>query len=78
MERMTEVVPDSDHQSIQQFISDSRWDERAVIQRVAREAILRYGWVGAEVGYGKRPNLFIRVGKRAKAQPEHSWRKLTG
>jgi len=38
MERMVEVVPDSDHQAIQQFISDSRWSARAVIDCVAQDA----------------------------------------
>ena len=38
MERMSEVVPESDHQSIQQFMSDSRWDSQAVEDRVAEGA----------------------------------------
>jgi SRSO17 transposase len=38
MERMCEVVPESDHQAVQQFISDSRWDSQAVNDRVAQNA----------------------------------------
>lgn len=38
MERMCEVVPESDHQAVQQFISDSRWDSQAVKDRVAQNA----------------------------------------
>jgi len=38
MERMVEVVPGSDHQAIQQFISDSPWSAREVIDRVAQDA----------------------------------------
>lgn len=38
MERMVEVVPESDHQAIQQFISDSRWDARTVMDQVAQDA----------------------------------------
>lgn len=38
MERMCEVVPGSDHQAVQQFISDSRWDAQAVKDRVAENA----------------------------------------
>lgn len=37
MERMAEVVPDSDEQSMQHFITNSPWDHRAVIDQVARD-----------------------------------------
>jgi SRSO17 transposase len=35
MERMVEYVPESDHQAIHQFISNSRWQAQAVTDRVA-------------------------------------------
>lgn len=38
MERMEEVVPDSNYQSLQHFISDSAWETRDVLDQVAREA----------------------------------------
>jgi SRSO17 transposase len=38
MERMAEVVPDSDEQALQHFLSNSNWDERAVLDQVALEA----------------------------------------
>lgn len=38
MERMAEVVPDSDHQAIQHFISDSPWSARDAIDLVAQDA----------------------------------------
>ncbi len=38
MERMTEVVPDSDEQVLQHFLSHSSWDERGVLDQVALEA----------------------------------------
>jgi SRSO17 transposase len=38
MERMEEVVPDSDYQSLQHFLSHSEWDARAVLDQVATEA----------------------------------------
>ena len=38
MERMVEVVPDSDYQSLHHFLSNSRWDARAVMRQVADRA----------------------------------------
>ena len=38
VERMTEVVVDSDYQSLQHFVSDSPWGHRAVMDQVALDA----------------------------------------
>jgi SRSO17 transposase len=38
MERMEEVVPGCDYQSLQHFVSESDWDARAVLDQVAVEA----------------------------------------
>ena len=38
MERMTEVVPESDEQVLQHFLSNSSWKERNVLDQVALEA----------------------------------------
>jgi len=38
MERMEEIVPDADEQSLQHFISNSNWDARAVMNQVAADA----------------------------------------
>ncbi len=38
MERMAEVVVDSDEQALQHFLSNSPWDERGVLDQVARNA----------------------------------------
>ncbi len=38
MERMAEVVPDADEQSLQHFLTNSKWSERDVIDQVAVEA----------------------------------------
>jgi SRSO17 transposase len=38
MERMAEAVPDSDDQVLQNFLTHSSWDHRAVMDRVARKA----------------------------------------
>ena len=37
MERMAEVVPESDDQVLQHFLSNSNWDERGVLDQVALE-----------------------------------------
>jgi SRSO17 transposase len=46
MERMEEVVPECDYQSLQHFLSTSDWDARAVLDQVAVEADRHLG--GAE------------------------------
>jgi len=38
MERMAEVVPESDEQALQHFLSNAFWDEQAVMDQVARDA----------------------------------------
>ena len=38
MERMVEVVPNSDEQALQHFLSNSNWQERPVLDQVALEA----------------------------------------
>jgi FOG: Transposase len=38
MERMAEVVPNADAQSLQHFLSNADWDHRAVVDQVARDA----------------------------------------
>jgi SRSO17 transposase len=38
MERMAEVVPDTDEQRLQHFLSESPWDHRNVMDHVAQEA----------------------------------------
>jgi SRSO17 transposase len=43
MERIAEVVPDSDAQALQHFLSDSKWDEREVLDLIATEANKKLG-----------------------------------
>ena len=38
MERMEEVVPEANHQALQHMLSESAWEERAVLDQVAQEA----------------------------------------
>jgi len=49
MERMAEAVPDSDDQVLQNFLTHSSWDYRAVMDRVARKADTL---LGADRGVG--------------------------
>jgi SRSO17 transposase len=37
MERMEEVVPEADHQALQHLLSESAWEERAVLDQVAQD-----------------------------------------
>ncbi len=59
MERMVEVVPDSDHQAIQQFISNSQWDASAVMDTVAQQA-------NEQIGNKKNACLLINESGFAK------------
>jgi SRSO17 transposase len=43
MERMAEVVPDSDEQSFQNFISNSPWNARAILNRIGIDADSLFG-----------------------------------
>jgi SRSO17 transposase len=43
MERMEEVIPEADHQQLQHMLSNSAWDERAVLAQVAQEADQQLG-----------------------------------
>jgi SRSO17 transposase len=38
MERIEEVVPETDHQTLQHMVNESAWSERAVLDQVAQEA----------------------------------------
>jgi len=52
MERMAEVVPESDEQALQHFLSSSNWDERAVLDQVALE-------VDQQLGEGEENALLL-------------------
>ena len=43
MERMAEVVPDSNDQALQHFLTNSPWSERAVMDKVAQDANSLFG-----------------------------------
>ena len=39
MTKMEKTVPDCDHQSMQNFISDSKWGEEGVIREIRRRVV---------------------------------------
>ena len=43
MERMAEVVPDSDEQSLQNFVSNSPWNARAILNQIGIDADSLFG-----------------------------------
>ncbi|MBF0425991.1 MAG: IS701 family transposase, partial [Magnetococcales bacterium] len=43
MERMAEVVPESDDQALQHFLSNSPWNERAVLDQIALDVDRLFG-----------------------------------
>ena len=64
MERMVEAVPDSDYQVLQNFLTHSSWDYRAVMDRVASKT---NALLGGRIGTG----LYIDESAFAK-KGEHS------
>ena len=64
MERMAEVVPDSDSQVLQNFLTHSSWDHREVMDKVARYA---NDWVGGDEGSGLYidESCFAKKGKHS-------------
>lgn len=64
MERMEEVVPDCDYQSLQHFLSHSEWDARAVLEQVAAEADRHLGG-SADSGLLLDESAFAKKGDKS-------------
>jgi hypothetical protein len=67
MERMVEAIPDSDYQVLQNFLTHSSWDYRAVMDRVAADA---NSLLGGKVGtglYNSAPYHQGKIGCRSVA-----------
>lgn len=70
MERMAEVVPESDEQALQHFLSNSTWDERGVLDQVALEADALLGGTDEsallidESGITKKGNKSVGVARQ--------------
>ena len=67
MERMEEVVPDCDYQSLHHFVSESEWEARAVLDQVAVEADRHLG------GSADSALLIDRAPSRKKATCPWEW-----
>ena len=69
MERMEEYVEDYDYQAQQQFLSDSPWDHRPLMERVAKEVDALMGGEDAmllvdESGFAKKGNKSVGVARQ--------------
>jgi SRSO17 transposase len=66
VERMTEVVPDSDYQSLQHFVTHSPWESRPVMDQVAMDADRLLGG-SQDTGLIIDETSFPKVGKKSVA-----------
>lgn len=70
MERMAEVVPETDEQVLQHFLSNSPWDEHEVMDHVARDADILLGGTDNsalyldESGFKKKGNKSVGVSRQ--------------
>ena len=70
MERMEEAVEGADYEALQQFISHSPWDSRAVMNRVATETDKLLGGTGRtgllidETAFAKKGTASVGVGRQ--------------
>ncbi len=70
MERMVEVVPNSDHQAVHHFISNSSWDAQAVMDQVAITADSQIGDIYDscllidESSFAKKGKASVGVGRQ--------------
>ena len=70
MERMVEVVPDSEWQSLQNFLSHSPWSERGLLDQLGRDANHLIGgnvdscFIVDESGFGKKGNKSVGVSRQ--------------
>ncbi|MEI6209881.1 MAG: IS701 family transposase, partial [Desulfuromonadales bacterium] len=66
VERMTEVVPDSDYQSLQHFVTHSPWESRPVMDQVATDADGLFGG-DPDTGLIIDETSFPKAGKKSVA-----------
>lgn len=63
MERMCEIVPDTDHQALHHFISNAKWNEQNVFSHISREVYTDLKTEGEEVGALVDESSFSKKGK---------------
>ena len=68
MERMEEVVPEADHQALQHMLSESAWEERAVLDQVAQDANRHLGDTRIAA------SSLMRAAVRRKGSSRWGWR----
>jgi len=66
IERMIEVVPDSDYQSLQHFVTNSPWEARPVVDQVAMDADRLFGGT-LDTGLIIDESSFPKAGKKSVA-----------
>jgi SRSO17 transposase len=66
VERMTEVVPDSEYQSLQHFVTHSPWESRPVMDQVAKDADGLFGG-NPDTGLIIDETSFPKAGKKSVA-----------
>ena len=66
IERMTEVVPDTEYQALQHFVSHSPWQSQPVMDQVARDASRLLGG-GADTGMILDETSFAKKGDKSVA-----------
>jgi SRSO17 transposase len=64
MERMTEVVPDTEYQALQHFLSHSPWQSQPVMDQVARDGSQLLGG-GPDTGLILDETSFVKKGKKS-------------
>jgi SRSO17 transposase len=70
MERMEEVVPDSDHQSLHHFLSNSGWDEKPLLVKISNDGNHLLGersnscLIIDETGFAKKGNHSVGVSRQ--------------
>jgi SRSO17 transposase len=69
MERMEEYIPDCDYQATQQFLTDSPWDDQALLFRIAQDVSREIGGPDAqlcidETAITKKGNMSVGVARQ--------------
>jgi len=75
MEKMAEVVPNSDEQALQQFLSDSPWDHQGVMDQAAQDANVLLG--GKDSAILLDESAIVKKGEHSMARAGNGPRRLS-